>query len=101
MRKTAILLLLLLAAKAAFADTYSDTYVIPIVGHTNGAGGTMWMSDLVIHNISNSPMTVQLVLIESGNDYADNIGPLITDDIDGEVTVPANGAGMLTDTLGG
>jgi hypothetical protein len=102
MRKTALLLLTLLAATAAFADHYADTYVIPIAGHTNGVGGTMWMSDVAIRNFSNSPMTVQFIFIESGNNYADNIGPLISDAVpDGSVTVPVNGSVMLTDILAG
>jgi hypothetical protein len=101
MRKTAILLLTLLAASAAYADHYADTYVIPIVGHTNGAGGTQWMSDVAIRNFSNTPMTVELILIESGNNYADNVTPLITDDINGSVTVNANSSVLLRDILDG
>jgi hypothetical protein len=101
MRKTFILLLTLLAASAAYADHYSDTYVIPIVGHTNGVGGTQWMSDVAIRNFSNSAMTVQFVFIESGSNFNDNVGPLLTDDIDGSVTLAANTSVMLVDILEG
>lgn len=101
MRKTALLLLTLLTATSAFADHYADTYVIPVVGHTDGANGTQWMSDLVIRNFSATPMEVDLVLIESGSDLTDNIVPLVTDDIDGSVTVPANHTVMLRDILDG
>ena len=102
MRKTAILLFVLLAATAAQAGHYSDTYVIPIVGHTVGANGTMWMSDVIIRNFSNSEMEVQFVFIESGGDTDNNIQPLISDEVeDGAVTVPANSTITLTDILEG
>ena len=102
MRKTAILLLTLLVASAAYADHYSDTYVIPVVGHVTGANGTLWMSDVVIRNISNTPMDVELLLIESGSDLSANIAPLITDEIEaGFVTVGANSTVMLRDILEG
>src|SRR6185295_6686501 len=103
MRKPAIFLLLLcsLIGSSAYADQYSDTYVIPVVGHTLGANGTMWMSDLSIRNFSNSPMDVQLVVIESGEDTTDNVFPLVTDDLDGFVTVGANSTVMLKDIMDG
>src|SRR5688500_5751802 len=101
MRKTAILLLTLLISSAAYADHYGDTYVIPIVGHVTGANGTVWMTDVAIRNFSATPMDVELVLIESGGDFSNNIVPLVTDDIDGSVTVPANRTVMLEDILGG
>lgn len=102
MRKTAILLFVLLAATAAQAGHYSDTYVIPIVGHTMGANGTMWMSDVSIRNFSNSSMEVQFVFIESGSDTDNNVQPLISDEVqDGAVTVPANSTITLTDILEG
>jgi len=103
MRKPAILLILLcsLVTPAAFADHYADTYVIPVVGHTLGANGTMWMSDLSIRNFSNSSMDVQLVVIESGENTTDNVFPLVTDDLDGFVTVGANSTVMLKDIMKG
>ena len=103
MRNPAILILicLLFTAVGAQAAHYSDTYVIPIVGHVEGANGTMWMSDVAIRNFSNQPLTVQLVFIESGFNTFDNIFPLITDDIDGSVTVTANSTVLLRDILEG
>jgi len=103
MRKPAILLLFVctLAASAAHAATYSDTYVIPVVGHTIGANGTTWMSDLAIRNISNSSMDVQLVVVESGENTTDNVFPLVTDDLDGFVTVGPNSTVMLEDIMDG
>ena len=59
MRKTATLLFLcLVMAVSAQADHYSDTYVIPVVGHVMGANGTMWMSDVSIRNFSTQPLHV-------------------------------------------
>lgn len=101
MRKTAILLLTLLISSAAYADHYGDTYVIPIVGHVTGANGTVWMTDVAIRNFSATPMVVELILIESGGDFSDNIVPLVTDELDGSVTIPANRTVMLEDILGG
>lgn len=101
MRKTALLLFTLLIASAAYADHYSDTYVIPVVGHVMGANGTMWMSDVSIRNFSNTPMDVEMILITSGSDLSNNIIPLVTDDIDGGVTVGANSTVLLRDILGG
>lgn len=102
MRSVAFLLLFsgLLAGNAQ-AGHYSDTYVIPIVGHVQGANGTMWMSDVAIRNISNQPLNVELILVESGFNTFDNIFPLITDDLDGSVTVSANSTVLLRDLLEG
>jgi hypothetical protein len=101
MRKTAILLLTFLISTAAYADHYGDTYVIPVVGHVRGANGVTWMSDVAIRNFSATPMTVELILIESGGNLSDNIVPLVTDELDGSVTIPANRTVMLEDILGG
>lgn len=101
MRKTAILLFTLLAATAAYADHYSDTYVIPIVGHVTGANGTRWMSDVTIRNFSATAMDVEMVLIVSGAELTNNVVPLVTDDIDGGITVGPNSTVMLRDILDG
>lgn len=100
MRKT-ILLLCLLVAAGAQAAHYSDTYVIPIVGHVTGANGMVWMSDVTIRNFSTEPLTVEMILVESGSDTADNIFPLITDDLNGTLTVAPNSTVVLRDILDG
>jgi hypothetical protein len=46
-------------------------------------------------------MTVEMVLIESGDNTADNIFPLVTSSINGSVTVGANSTVMLRDILNG
>lgn len=102
MRKAILLLICSLFASGVQAAHYSDTYVIPIVGHVEGANGTVWMTDVAIRNISSTtPLTVELVLIESGFNVFDNIFPLVTDDISGSVTVAPNSTVLLEDLLEG
>ena len=102
MRNVAIFSLICsLFATGAQAAHYSDTYVIPIVGHVEGVNGTVWMSDVAIRNISTESLTVQLVLVESGVNTFDNVFPLITDDIPGSVTVGSNATVLLEDLLEG
>jgi hypothetical protein len=64
------LVLSLLTAGAAVAADLSDLYVVPIAGHTHGAFGTAWRSDLVLHNLQAEPITVEMALIESGRPAA-------------------------------
>jgi hypothetical protein len=102
MRKSLLILFFaLLAPVAARAAHYADTYVIPVVGHVEGANGTMWMSDLAIRNFSNAPLTVELVVIESGSDTADNVYPLMSTGVSGTITVPANNTVQLRDVMAG
>lgn len=97
------LLLLCLAAPAALhaQSVYSDTYVIPVVAHTPGAFGTTWMSDVVLTNFHATPLTVQLIVIESGENNSDNIFPLTGGAVDGAVTVAPNTTVILRDVLAG
>src|SRR5437667_12085298 len=92
MRRLALLLMLLFSP-ALMAGEYSDLYLIPIAGHVNGANGSNWMSDLAIQNPQSTPLTVQIVVIESGEGMPDNIASL------GAVTIPANGTRILRDVL--
>lgn len=103
MRKTAsaFLLCFLLAAGSAQANHLADTYVIPVAGHTVGAFGTVWMSDIAIRNISTSPLTVQLIFVETGDQNFDNIQPLVGDNVAGSIDLVANETVMLTDVLEG
>lgn len=103
MRKTitALLFCFLFISGAAHANHYADTYVIPIAGHTPGANGLMWMSDLSIRNISTETLTVELVFIETGDQTFDNVQPLISDHVDGSVTLTANQTMHLEDILEG
>ena len=102
MRKTTLILLAcaLLATGAAHAGHYADTYVIPAVGHVQGANGATWMSDLSIRNFGTTPLTVQLIVIESGFDTADNVYPLMSDaDDDGTITVVPGATVQLRDIM--
>jgi len=105
MRKLTILTLLLacLAAPSALRaqSVYSDTYVIPVVAHVQGAFGTTWMSDVIITNFHTTPLTVQLILIESGENNSDNVFPLVTTNLNGSVTVAPNNTVVLRDVLAG
>lgn len=103
MRKTTLLLTALVGAllfPAAYGQSvYSDTYVIPVAGHVQGLNGT-WQSDLAITNFSSSPLTVQIVVVETGEANLDNIFPLTTDtNTTGSVTVAANSTVLLKDVL--
>ena len=101
MRKI-LLVLTILAAGLARANHYADTYVIPAVGHVEGANGAVWMSDLAIRNFGATPLTVQLVVIESGFDTIDNVFPLNSDaDADGTVTVNPGSTVQLRDVMRG
>jgi hypothetical protein len=101
MRRPAIFLLSLLLTTAVYANHYADTYVIPVAGHTVGVNGT-WMSDLAIRNFGTAPLTVQILVIETGFNTGDNIFPLMSDEIpDGSVTVAANGTVLLEDVMNG
>lgn len=92
---------MLLLSTAAYANHYSDTYVIPVVGHVAGANGTMWMTDVAIRNFRTTPIDIDLIIIDSGFDTTDNVHPLVSDTVDGTVTVPANATVLLKDIMKG
>jgi hypothetical protein len=102
MRNRTILILVCMAfaAVAAHADHYASTYVIPIAGHVRGANGT-WMSDVAIRNFGTEPLDVEILVIESGGNTLDNVYPLMTDSINGAVTVGVNSTVLLEDILEG
>lgn len=103
MRKRSLLVLacMLLMSSAAYANHFSDTYVIPVVGHVRGAGNTMWKTDVVIRNFRSEPLEVDFIVIESGLDTRDNVHPLTTATNNGTVTIPANGTVLFKDILDG
>lgn len=100
MRRLALLLTLLISPALLRAGEYSDLYVIPVAGHLTGANGSNWMSDVSIQNFQSTPLTVQLVVIESGEGLMDNVAPLETS-IGSSVTIPPNGTRILRDVLNG
>ena len=95
-------LVLTLMSVTVSAAHYSDLYVIPVVGHARGANGAVFMTDLSIQNFQSTPITVQLIFIQSGEGDADNVSPLVSTAVpSGSVTVPANGSVLLRDILAG
>src|SRR5262249_29326547 len=100
MRRLALVLILFCWPALLMAGQFSDLYVIPVAGHVSGADGSMWMSDIAIQNIQSSPLTVQIVVIESGEGMPENVTPLATS-IGSSITVPANGTRILRDALNG
>lgn len=90
---------MMLFGVAAQADHYSDFYVLPAVAHTPGVNGTMWMSDIAIHNFQTTPLAVELVVIESGEGNFDNVFPVLSGGGTTAVTVPGGGSALLKDVL--
>ena len=95
MRRLALVLILSCCPVLLMAGQYSDLYVIPVAGHVTGSDGSTWMSDVAIQNIQATPLTVQLVVIRSGEVVSDNVASLST------VTIPANGTRILRDVMSG
>ncbi|MDX1582143.1 MAG: hypothetical protein R3338_00925, partial [Thermoanaerobaculia bacterium] len=78
------------------AGHYSDFYVIPVAGHVPGANDTFFRSDVAIQNFQDTPITVEMVLVESGLGISNNVFP-----VGDPVTVPASGSILLEDVLNG
>ncbi|HKO57498.1 MAG TPA: hypothetical protein VJ276_16610 [Thermoanaerobaculia bacterium] len=64
--KKLLMALALFTASAAGAAEYSDLYIVPIAGHSHGAYGTSWRSDVMLHNIQQVPITVEIAMVENG-----------------------------------
>jgi len=94
MRTLTLLFLAALIVAPLHADPYSSLYVIPVVGHTPGANGTNWVSDLAIQNFQSTPISVSMILVQSGEGSFDN-----TSAAGSSVTVPAGGSVLLHDVL--
>ncbi len=96
-----VLLALLFPFDGAAAH-YSSSYVIPVASHATGANGTLFRSDIAIQNFQSTPLTVQMLFIESGFTAPDNVFPLLSSVLPaGEITVPALGNVRLVDVLDG
>lgn len=64
-RHAIVLTLSLLIAAVAAADP-SDLYVVPVAAHTQGANGTAWRTDVVLHNPQSVAIDVEMALVETG-----------------------------------
>jgi hypothetical protein len=69
----------------------ADTYVIPVAGHSTGANGETWVTDLTLHNVSDSPLMVELEGIGPDGEPMD----LTT----GTATIPPRGSTQLRDVV--
>lgn len=100
MRKIVTLaaLLTVLLVPSAFAAHYANFYVIPVASSTDGVNGTKWMSDLAIQNFQSTPLTVNLIFIQSGIGATDNI-IAIEPPAGAQVTIPAGGSVLLQDVV--
>jgi hypothetical protein len=93
-----LFVLFLLMPFVAEGSHFGDFYVVPVAGHTPGAGGSMWQSDLVIHNFQTTPVTIEIGLVDSGLGLADNFFPVMVNGA-ATVTVPAGSTRLLPDVL--
>jgi len=100
MRGLALAVTLLFSPALLLASENADLYVIPVAGHLTGTGGSNWASDIAIQNFQSTPLTVQLIVIESGEGMPDNVSALDSQ-VGSSVTVPANGTRILRDALNG
>jgi hypothetical protein len=60
--------ILFFSAAAAIAGGISDTYVVPVAGHVTGAQGATWLTDVTIHNVTDSTLAVDLAGIGADGD---------------------------------
>ncbi|MBW3671696.1 MAG: hypothetical protein KY432_08505 [Acidobacteria bacterium] len=95
-RAVLTLLAAVLLALPAAAAHYSDFYVIPVAGHVPGVNDTFFRSDIAIHNFQDTPITVDMALVESGIGLTNNVFA-----IGDPVTVAARGSVLLEDVLDG
>src|SRR5688500_3424507 len=99
MRRTIFLLLVLcFAPSLAFGSHFGDFHVIPGAGRGPGLAGSMWQTDVIIHNFQTTPLTVEIGLVESGLGQAENFFPVMIDGA-ATVTIPAGATRALTDLL--
>ncbi len=75
-RVTLIFGVLLALAAPLSGGHATDFYIIPVAGHLNGIGGSVWRTDIVILNFQSSPVTIEMALIETGEGLIDNVFPV-------------------------
>ena len=98
MKKIFFVLALLTTSAAVSAAQFTDFYVVPAAAHAAGANGTMWLTDVAIQNINDTPVTIEMAVVESGEGARDNVFPVAMNG-GTSVTVPANGSVLLRDVL--
>lgn len=96
-----LLSVLLLTPFTASAAHYADFYVVPVVSHVNGFGGTLWRSDVMLQNFQTEPITVDFVYVESGL-LDENVNALVSNSLPGaSVEIAAGGSVLVEDLLNG
>ena len=101
MRRISFLLLLLVVffvPVLASASHFGDFHVIPIAGRGPGAAGSMWQTDVLIHNFGTVPLTVEIGIVESGLGQSDNLFPVMVDGATTFTVAPA-ATRLLADLL--
>ena len=98
MRRMFLSLLVFLSPFAAFADHFGDFYVVPIAGHTQGRNGSLWQTDLIVHNFQDVPVTIEAGLVDSGLATFDNFAAVMVNGAPA-FTVPARATRVIADVL--
>jgi hypothetical protein len=99
MQRYAITLVLSFLLTAVVAADPSDLYVVPVAGHAQGANGTAWRTDVVLHNPQNIPIAVEAALIESGR-AATNSVVALPFGIDAALVLSPGETRVIADILG-
>lgn len=101
MRRTLfIVLLFCLASPPAHGSHFGDFHVIPGAGRGPGVAGSMWQTDVIIHNFRTTPLSVEIGLVESGLSEEENFFPVMIDGA-ATLTVAPGATRALTDLLRG
>ena len=89
--KTLFASILFFSATAAVAGGISDTYIVPVAGHVTGGNGVTWLTDVTIHNVTDSTIAIDLAGIGPSGDVME---------LDAQtVTVGPNGTMVLRDVV--
>jgi len=97
------LALLMLPVGAAQANHQSDFYVIPTAAHIVGANNTLFMTDIAVQNLQSTPLTIDLIFVETSENNPDNVFPILPAGTTGATSfvVPAGGNLLIKDVLNG
>lgn len=90
-RLTALLAAVVAATSAVAADLDDALVLVPAVARTDGANGTHWRSDVVLHNPANDPRSLQLSYLVRGRP---NPAPAVV-----PLEVPPGGSLLVEDVL--
>lgn len=81
------------------AGHLQEVHLLPVAGHTAGAGQTFWRTDLAVFNPNTTPITLEILFVEAGEGRLDNVSTLGARQ--GEsLSVPPRSSLRLSDLLG-